>query len=112
MPDGAGPASGHEMGAILEAMRRATSAEMVRAQCPVLTLRLDDYGEATVGALLMTFLCATVIAGDLLGVDPFGQPGVEAAKQTAKALLADPGGEIDQETGRLLGESGGVRAGM
>ncbi|MDH3592979.1 MAG: glucose-6-phosphate isomerase, partial [Planctomycetota bacterium] len=112
VPAGAGPASGHEMGAILTAMRRATTAEMVRAGCPALTFLLEDFAPASVGALLMTFLCATVVAGDLLSVNPFGQPGVEAAKGTARALLADPGGSIDAETTRLLGEATGLRTGI
>ncbi len=112
VPPGAGIASGHEMGAILEAMRRATSAEMVRSSCPVHTLLLDAYDPASVGALLMTFLCATVVAGELLDVDPFGQPGVEAAKRTAKALLTDPGGAMDRETAVLLGEAKKISTGM
>ena len=63
----------------------------------------------SLGALLMVFLCATVVAGKLLDVDPFGQPGVEAAKAATRNLLAEPGGETDAEVARLLGEGGGVR---
>jgi glucose-6-phosphate isomerase len=93
---------------ILDAMRRATTAGMVRAGCPAATLRLDDWSEASVGALLMTFLCATVLGGELLGVDPYGQPGVEAAKIATKELLSGTG-SAEEEIRRLLGEGSGQR---
>jgi glucose-6-phosphate isomerase len=103
----AGPEPRIGLGAILRAMRRATTAEMVRAGCPVATFRLDDWSEASAGALLETMLCATVLAGGLLEVDPYGQPGVEAAKVATKELLGHPGGELDSEVARLLGEGAG-----
>ena len=107
----AAPVGESEMGAILDAMRRATTAAMVRAGCPAATIRLDDWSEATLGALLMTFLCATVLGGGLLEVDPYGQPGVESAKLATKALLDDPGGAEDQAIAALLGEGAGLRLG-
>jgi len=107
----AAPVDDSEMGMILDAMRRATTAAMVRAGCPTSTLRLDDWSEATLGALLMTFLCATVLGGELLGVDPYGQPGVEAAKLATRALLDEPGGAEDRAIAALLGEGAGLRIG-
>ncbi|MHC4959467.1 MAG: hypothetical protein ACYTGN_13965 [Planctomycetota bacterium] len=104
-----GPAGDTEMDRILQAMRRATTAAMVRAGCPGVTIRLDDWSERSLGALLMTLLCATVIAGDLMGVDPYGQPGVEAAKIATKELLANPGGPEDQAITQLLAEGQGTR---
>ncbi len=103
------PGAGHGLGEILVAMRRATTAEMVHAGCPAATLRLDDWSERSLGALLMLFLCATYLGGELLGVDPFGQPGVEAAKIATKKLLAEPGGSLDQSIAELLGEGSGTR---
>ncbi|MHC4549515.1 MAG: glucose-6-phosphate isomerase [Planctomycetota bacterium] len=104
-----GPGAGHTFDAILQAMRRATTAAMVQAGCPAATIRLDDWSEHSVGGLLMVLLCATVVAGRLQEVDPFGQPGVEAAKVAALELLAEPGGRRDRETARLLGEGVGIR---
>ena len=75
-----GAGAGHAFSDILNAMRRATTAGMVRAGCPAATIHVDDWTERSVGTLLMVFLCATVLAGSLLEVDPYGQPGVEAAK--------------------------------
>jgi len=108
-PDGlAGAAGGHALGEILRAMRRATTAEMVRAGCPAAALHLEAWSEACVGRLMMILLCATVLAGELLGVDPYGQPGVEKAKLATRDLLADPGGETDRAVARLLGEGGEI----
>ena len=106
----AGAGAGHSLGAILTAMRRATSAEMVRAGCPLATLRLDAWDESSMGNLLMQFLLATVLGGRLLEVDPYGQPGVEAAKIATKELLSEPGGARSAEIAQLLGEGEGVRA--
>ena len=103
------PGAGHGLGEILVAMRRATTAEMVRAGCPAATVRLDDWSERSLGALLMLLLCATYLGGELLDVDPFGQPGVEAAKIATKKLLAEPGGSLDQSIAELLGEGSGIR---
>jgi glucose-6-phosphate isomerase len=103
-----GAGSGHACGDILEAMRRATTAGMVRAGSPAITLRLDDRSAHSIGSLLMALLCATVVAGRLLDVDPYGQPGVEMAKDATRELLAAPGGAMDREVAQLLGEGRGV----
>lgn len=44
----------------------------------------------TLGALFLTFEYATAVAGRLLGVNPFDQPDVEAAKVAARRLIEDP----------------------
>jgi glucose-6-phosphate isomerase len=41
----------------------------------------------TLGALLMTWEYATVVAGRLLGINPFDQPDVESAKVATRGLL-------------------------
>ena len=103
-----GAAAGHSLAGILDAMRRATSAAMVRAGCPLATLRLGEWNERAMGGLLMALLAATVIGGDLLGVNPYGQPGVEAAKLATRSLLGDPKGVLSAEIGALLGEGRGI----
>jgi glucose-6-phosphate isomerase len=49
----------------------------------------------TLGGLLLLWEYATVIAGRLLGINPFDQPDVEAAKKAARALLDQPPGAGD-----------------
>lgn len=44
----------------------------------------------SLGALLLVFEVATAVAGRLLGINPFDQPDVEAAKAAARQLLDSP----------------------
>lgn len=69
---------------------RAALAESAR---PSSTLSLPDVSAESLGELLMTLSCATGIAGSLLGVNPYDQPGVELAKLFAHGLLGRPGAE-------------------
>ncbi|GAA2245871.1 glucose-6-phosphate isomerase [Herbiconiux moechotypicola] len=43
----------------------------------------------SLGAMFLTWEYAVAVAGRLLGIDPFDQPDVEAAKAAARALLDD-----------------------
>ncbi|GLZ36964.1 glucose-6-phosphate isomerase [Actinokineospora sp. NBRC 105648] len=47
----------------------------------------------TLGGLILLWEYATAVVGRLLGIDPFDQPDVEAAKKAARALLDSPGSE-------------------
>ncbi|MDQ3404084.1 MAG: glucose-6-phosphate isomerase [Actinomycetota bacterium] len=47
--------------------------------------------EGPLGGLMLLWEYATAVAGRLLGIDPFDQPDVEAAKNAARALLDSPG---------------------
>ena len=42
------------------------------------------------GAQFLLWECATAVAGKLLGINPFDQPDVEAAKKASRALLDSP----------------------
>ncbi|WP_103354742.1 glucose-6-phosphate isomerase [Amycolatopsis sp. CA-128772] len=44
----------------------------------------------SLGAQMLLWEFATALAGRLLGINPFDQPDVEAAKKAARALLDDP----------------------
>ncbi|MEV4312317.1 glucose-6-phosphate isomerase [Actinocrispum sp. NPDC049592] len=46
----------------------------------------------SLGGLLLLWEYATAVAGRLLGINPFDQPDVEAAKKAARALLDKPPG--------------------
>jgi glucose-6-phosphate isomerase len=47
--------------------------------------RLDEW---TLGWLMMHYMLETILAADLLGVDPFDQPAVELSKHLTKDYLA------------------------
>jgi glucose-6-phosphate isomerase len=54
---------------------------------PVRIIDADEPDERVLGSLMMHFMLETIIAGRLMGVDPFDQPGVELGKVLAKKRL-------------------------
>lgn len=69
------------------------TAEIGYAPLDAGDLRLGDFAVhvgAPLGAQLLLWETATAVMGRLIGVDPFNQPDVEAAKVAARALLQDP----------------------
>ena len=66
--------------AVPEALRQAGRAVRV--------IDIPTFDEAALGGLFMHFMAETVLAGRLMGVDPFGQPAVELGKQLTRARLA------------------------
>jgi glucose-6-phosphate isomerase len=50
-------------------------------------LRLKRLDEATLGQLFQMLMISTVVEGRLVGINPYGQPGVEAYKQKMNAIL-------------------------
>jgi glucose-6-phosphate isomerase len=54
---------------------------------PTADLCLPTLSEHVMGQLMQLLMLATVVEGRLMGVNPYGQPGVEAYKRNMKALL-------------------------
>jgi glucose-6-phosphate isomerase len=54
----------------------------------VRTFDLARLDEANLGALMMHLMLETILAGRLLGVDPFDQPAVELAKVITRERVA------------------------
>ena len=79
--------AGKTMGDLVAAQGRATAETLARNGCPVRTIQLDRLDAAGLGELLMHFMLETIIAAQLLGVDPFDQPAVEEGKILAKQYL-------------------------
>nr|MBC8242192.1 glucose-6-phosphate isomerase [Alphaproteobacteria bacterium] len=82
---------GRTMGDLLAAEQNATAVTLAEKGCPTRILHLKGLGEETLGALLMHFMLETVIAADLLGVNPFDQPAVESGKVLARRYLSQMG---------------------
>ncbi len=87
----AGFLHGRRFADVLAAEQRGTADALARAGRPNLELSLAEISPRTVGGLLFLLEMATVFAGRFYGVDPFDQPGVEAGKQAAFALLGRDG---------------------
>lgn len=56
-------------------------------QRPTTNLHLPDTSEAAMGQLFQMFMLATAVEGRLLGINPYGQPGVEGYKKNMGRIL-------------------------
>src|SRR4029079_19201723 len=54
---------------------------------PTADIRLPRLDEYTLGQLFQMMMIATAVEGRLIGINPFGQPGVEAYKRNMNAIL-------------------------
>jgi len=60
-------------------------AEAARPTADLIFPKLDEYA---LGQYFQMMMLATVLEGRLIGINPYGQPGVEAYKKNTMALLA------------------------
>ena len=64
---------------------------------PNIRISMPELNEYYLGQLIYFFEIACGISGNVLGVNPFNQPGVEAYKKNMFALLNKPGYEAESE---------------
>jgi glucose-6-phosphate isomerase len=83
--------AGRTVGDLVAAQAHAVPAALNRAGRPVRTFDMDRLDAYTMGALMMHFMLETILAGRLLGVDPFDQPAVELGKRLARERLQGMG---------------------
>lgn len=79
--------AGRTVGDLVAAQSHGVPDALAKAGRPVRAFELARLDERTVGALLMHFMIETILAGRLLGVDPFDQPAVELGKQLSRERL-------------------------
>jgi len=84
---GIGFMGGKRVGDVVDAQAHAMPDALARAGRPVRTIDMPVLDEAAIGAVLMHFMLETILAGRVLGLDPFDQPAVELAKVLTKARL-------------------------
>src|SRR5206468_4974539 len=78
---------------IMNAALQGTNQAYYAAVRPTADIVLPAISEHTMGQLMQMLMLATVVEGRLMGVNPYGQPGVEAYKRKMQALLkSEPGG--------------------
>ncbi len=84
---------GHTLGELIDIEQQATAGALAKRGRPNMTIHLDTVDAWHVGGLVMLLELATIYAGELYGVNPLDQPGVELGKNFAYALLgrADAG---------------------
>lgn len=84
---------GAELGQLLGRERLATAWALTQARRPNLTISAPTIDAAILGEFFFLHQLQTVMAGALYGVNPFGQPGVEAGKNATYALMGRDGYE-------------------
>jgi glucose-6-phosphate isomerase len=65
---------------LLDAAFKGTNEAYADAARPTADIVLPTLTEHTIGQLMQMLMLATVVEGRLMGVNPYGQPGVEAYK--------------------------------
>jgi glucose-6-phosphate isomerase len=80
--------SGRAAGDLVAAQQKAIPEALLAVGRPVRTIDLERLDERALGALLMHFMLETILAGHLLGVDPFDQPAVESGKIITRRYLS------------------------
>lgn len=74
---------------IMEAAFRGTNLAYDAVARPTADIVMPVLTEHTIGQLMQMFMLATVVEGRLMGINPYGQPGVEAYKHNMKSLLME-----------------------
>lgn len=88
---------GRSMAELMEAERQGTVYALTQNGRPNLTVTFPEVSPHTVGQFMYAMEMATVFSGGLYGIDPLDQPGVEAGKIAAFALMGRPGYEDKAE---------------
>jgi glucose-6-phosphate isomerase len=82
-----------ELGQLLDREALATAWALTQAKRPNYTITTPAIDAFAVGEFFFLYELQTVMAGALYGVNPFGQPGVEAGKNATYALMGRSGYE-------------------
>lgn len=84
---------GHTFQELIQAEQEGTAIALSEIGQPNMTHRIPELNAFTLGQLFFLFEMQTAIAGELLNVCAFDQPGVEAGKVNTYALLGRAGYE-------------------
>ena len=89
--DGLNYIAGKTMGYVNSKAMEGTILAHVAGNVPNIKIEIDELKEETMGELIYFFEKACAMSGNLLGVNPFNQPGVEDYKRNMFHLLEKPG---------------------
>lgn len=85
--DGLNELAGKTLPDVLSAAIAGTNQAYHEDNRPTADLVLPQLDEQHLGQLLQMLMLATVVEGRLIGINPYGQPGVEAYKTNMNAIL-------------------------
>ncbi|MFL6230074.1 MAG: glucose-6-phosphate isomerase [Pyrinomonadaceae bacterium] len=80
--------AGKTMPELMSAAIKGTKRAYREDRRPTADIHLPRADEASLGQLYQMLMLATVVEGRLIGVNPYGQPGVEAYKKHMKSILS------------------------
>ncbi len=78
------------MGQLFAAQAEAMRVSLAEAQVQSVTCQAEKLDEASLGALFMLFQYVIGTLGEVMNINAYDQPGVEAGKVATKKLLAGP----------------------
>jgi glucose-6-phosphate isomerase len=79
--------AGKSIPELLSAAIVGTNRAYADAERPTADIRLPCLNEYAMGQLLQMLMLATAVEGRLIGINPYGQPGVEAYKRNMQQIL-------------------------
>ncbi len=85
--------AGQDLAKLIDAECRATAAALTEAGHPNSTFTLERVDEEHLGAFFQLLEFQTAFVGEMLGIDAFDQPGVEAGKKFTFGLMGRAGFE-------------------
>jgi len=80
-------AKGHTFADLIHSALRGTSGSLIDQNKPVGIITIKKIDESSVGALIIFYEIATAMAGLMLHINPFDQPGVEDSKHRVETIL-------------------------
>ena len=89
--DGLNFLEGKTMDFVNKQAMQGTVEAHISGGVPNIIINIKKLDEETIGELIYFFELACAISGNILGVNPFDQPGVEAYKTNMFRLLGKPG---------------------
>ena len=95
--DGLNFLAGRRVDEVNKMAELGTQLAHVDGGVPCLRIVLPRLTERYIGQLLYFFELGCGISGNVLGVNPFNQPGVESYKRNMFALLNKPGYEAESQ---------------
>ena len=93
LKDGLNYLAGKTMDFVNKKAMEGTIEAHVSGKVPNIVINIERLDERTLGHLIYFFELACSMSGNILGVNPFNQPGVEEYKKNMFRLLGKPGVE-------------------
>ena len=91
--DGLNYLAGKSLDYVNKKAMEGTISAHVEGGVPNIVINMSELNEETIGHLIYFFELAVAMSGNLIGVNPFNQPGVEKYKTNMFKLLKKPGYE-------------------